>query len=87
MSTSPPSVVLVVWEDIKTSGVEAWVENKDEPYAPHLVYQVGYLLRDEPEFVRITQAWHPDLIAPTDTIPRGCIRSMTVLKTPKLRKR
>jgi hypothetical protein len=87
MVTKPPEMVLCIWEDIRTHGEGAWVETKDTAYEPHLVHQVGYLLRDEPEFVRLTQAWHPELMAPADTIPRGCIRSMTVLKTPKLRKR
>lgn len=85
MTTKPPEMVLVVWEDIRTHGDGAWVETKDSPYEPHLVHQVGYLLRDEAEFIRLTQAWHPELMAPADTIPRGCIRSITPLQPKRKR--
>lgn len=75
-----PPLVLVVWEDAKVVADGPWTENKDRPYEPHLVYQVGFLLKDTKQGVQLTQAWHPDLISPPDQIPRGMIRSVTYLQ-------
>lgn len=85
----PPPIVAVVWEDAKSIDAEVWAENKDHKYEPHLVRQVGFLLSATDEGVVLTQAWHPDSVAKRDQIPRGMIRSMTVLepaKAPRKRK-
>lgn len=83
MSTVPPTV-LVVWEDIKTlHSNETWTETKKHEYVPFLVHQVGFLLEDAPSHVLITQAWNPELTSPPDQIPRGCIKEVRLLSTPK----
>lgn len=83
MSDTPPTApVLVIWEDICTRNDEggAWVETKkDLDYKPHLVHSVGWIVKDLPEGIHLTFAWHPESMAPPDQIPRSVIRSITPL--------
>lgn len=77
---APPPMVLVVWEDAKVVDDGAtWAENKPVAYRPHVFHQVGFLVSDTAAGVILTAAWHPEMVAARDQIPRGMIRSMTVL--------
>lgn len=77
-----PPIVLVAWEDAKVvGGGGAWVHNEDFDYEPHIVWQSGFLVKDVPEGIMICDAWHKDLIGPPTQIPRGMIRSFTILKS------
>lgn len=78
-----PPVVAVVWEDARVMDSGPWAENKDHDYRAHLVHQVGFLLSATDEGIVITQAWHPELVAARDQIPKAMIRSMTVLEAAK----
>jgi cellulose synthase/poly-beta-1,6-N-acetylglucosamine synthase-like glycosyltransferase len=82
---NPPPLVMVVWEDATVLDSGPWVVNADadHAYKPHLVYQVGFLLKHTEEGVHLTQAWHPDTIAARDQIPLGMIRSITPLQPAK----
>jgi hypothetical protein len=75
-----PDVYLVIWEDAKVvSTGGAWHSNVEIPYTPYLVYQVGFLVKDVPEGVMLSEAWTTDLIGPPTQIPRGMIRGMKKL--------
>lgn len=79
-AATPPPLVLVEWEDARiVEAAGAWVPNAPAAYQPHIVWSVGFLLLDEPAGIHLTQAWHPELIAPRDQIPRGMIRGITPL--------
>ena len=84
-------MVAVVWEDIRVLDNDSpWVENKPRDYVPHLVRQVGFIVKDVPEGIHLVSAWHPELTNPPDQIPRGAIRSITPLQPapePKKRRR
>ncbi len=85
----PPPLVMVVWEDAKRVDGEAWAENKNHTYTPHLFHQVGFLLSATDDGLILTQAWHPELVAARDQIPRAMVRSITPLepaKPPRKRK-
>lgn len=82
-------MVLVVWEDALAVDDATWVENKDHHYKPHIFHQVGFILSATDEGVILTSAWHPELIAGRDQIPRAMIQSITPLepaKPPRKRK-
>lgn len=84
-----PPIVLVVWEDAKAIDDATWVENKNHTYTPHLFHQVGFLLSATDDGVILTSAWHSDMVAGRDQIPRAMVRSITVLepaKPPRKRK-
>lgn len=89
-TTEQPPLVLVVWEDAKSmDNAGAWVENKDHSYKPHLFLQVGFLLSATDDGLILTQAWHPEMVAARDQIPRAMVRSITPLepaKPPRKRK-
>jgi hypothetical protein len=76
-----PPLVLVGWEDAKviSDGSSSWMENKDYEYLPHIVWQVGFLLKDVDEGIQIVEAWNKDLIGLPTQIPRGMIRYMKKL--------
>jgi hypothetical protein len=74
-----PDLVLVEWEDARTLG-GPWVTNEAMVYRPHIVQQVGFLMSDTPEGVILTQAWHPELVAAPDQIPRGMIRKIVPIQ-------
>lgn len=87
----PPPIVAVTWEDAAVIDAGPWVPNEAKAYKPHIVLQVGFLLSCTDEGVILSQAWHPESVAARDQIPRGMIRSMTVLQPapepPKRRRR
>ena len=76
-----PPLVLVGWEDAKviSDGSSSWMENKDYEYLPHIVWQVGFLLKDVDGGIQIVEAWNKDLIGLPTQIPRGMIRYMKKL--------
>ena len=79
MSAAPP-LVLVEWEDAKVlDDGGPWAVNAPTDYRPHLVQQVGFLMLDAPEGIHLTPAWHPELIAARDQIPRAMIRRIVPL--------
>mgnify|MGYP003597047612 CR=1 FL=1 len=80
---SPPPIVLCVWEDAKALDDATWVENKDHTYKPHLFQQVGFLLSATDDGVILTHAWHPEMVAGRDQIPRAMVRSITPLEPAK----
>lgn len=75
-----PGIYLVIWEDAKvvTEG-GAWHTIHDVPYEPYLVYQVGYLIKDVPEGIMLSEAWSDGLMGNPTQIPRGMIRGMRKL--------
>lgn len=77
-----PKIVLVEWEDACNldAGV-TWAEPEiPEKYNPVIHHSVGFLLLDEPGGVVITGSFSEAAFGPRDQIPRGMIRSITVLK-------
>ncbi len=80
MSTPPP-LVLVVWEDATALDDDRWVAVKKEyTYEPAMINTVGFLLSDTKQGVIITSHWNTDHTGPVDQIPRGMIRKVTRLK-------
>lgn len=78
--TQPPPLVLIEWEDARVlDDGGPWTANTPTEYRPHLVQQVGFLVLDAPEGVHLTHAWHPDLVAPREQIPRSMIRRIEPL--------
>ena len=75
-----PSLYLVVWEDAKvvTEGA-AWHTVTDITYEPYLVHQVGFLIKDVPEGIMLSEAYADGLMGNPTQIPRGMIREMTKL--------
>jgi len=75
-----PKVVLISWEDAKViSDGGVWMTNREFDYEPHTVWQVGFLLKDDPAGIIIVEAWHKDLIGNPTQIPRGMIKSLQYL--------
>jgi hypothetical protein len=75
-----PPIALVAWEDAKLiSDGGAWMENRELHYEPHIVWQAGFILKDEEVGIIIVEAWHKDLIGNPTQIPRGMIRSIKYL--------
>lgn len=75
-----PDVYLVIWEDAKVvSEGGAWHSQGEIPYTPYLIYQIGFLIKDVPEGIMLSEAWSADLIGPPTQIPRGMIRGMRKL--------
>lgn len=75
-----PSLYLVVWEDAKvvTEGA-AWHSITDLAYEPYLVHQVGFLIKDVPAGIMLSEAYADGLMGNPTQIPRGMIREMTKL--------
>lgn len=75
-----PSLYLVVWEDAKvvTEGA-AWHSITDLTYEPYLVHQVGFLIKDVPAGIMLSEAYADGLMGNPTQIPRGMIREMTKL--------
>lgn len=71
-----PKLALVVWEDAAQVGNSVWVENEAREYKPHIFWQAGFVIKDVPEGIHITEAWSPSLVANPTQIPRGMIRSI-----------
>lgn len=80
---SRPPLVLIVWEDAAVMDSGPWASNEATTYTPRLFEQVGFLLCDEPAGVILTHAWSAETVAAREQIPRGMIRSMTVLKAQR----
>lgn len=57
-----------------------WVDSSTNEYKPYLVHQVGFLVKDVPEGIIITQAVAPGIQAVPDQIPRGMIREIKYLR-------
>jgi hypothetical protein len=72
-------IVLVIWEDARTQDGGPWVGREVE-YKPYLVHQVGFLIKDSPEGIIISQAVAPEALGVPDQIPRGMIRSLKYLR-------
>lgn len=74
-------LVQVEWLDI-TSHDGAWLDMKEaEEYAPTPMKTVGFLLKEDPEYIVVvsTIADSLDSVGSTNAIPRGCIQSVTKL--------
>ncbi len=85
----PPPLVLVIWEDATVLDTGAWADNGKHDYKPCIFHQVGFLIAHSDAGVILSSAWHPETVAARDQIPRGMIRSMSVLepaKPPRKRK-
>lgn len=84
-----PPLVLVEWED-SYNGDHNWVRASELPerVLPMVLYTSGFLVRDHPERVTLSMSWHAMPKVEDDdaglcdlfTIPRGCIRKLTVLR-------
>lgn len=74
---SSPGLYLVVWEDAKvvTEGA-AWHSIVELSYSPYLIYQVGFLVKDVPEGIMLSEAWSDGLMGNPTQIPRGMVRAM-----------
>jgi hypothetical protein len=74
-------IVLVEWDDI-TSHDGAWLDLKEaEEYSPTPMKTMGFLLKDEPDYVIVvsTASEILDVVGSTNAIPRGCIKKITKL--------
>lgn len=84
---TPPPIVLCVWEDATILDDGPWASGPVlTDYAPRLVYQVGFLVADLPEGIQLSEAVGDDLMAPRTQVPRGMVRSVTILKPSKARR-
>ena len=85
MTTKPPPLVLVEWEDATQLDAGPWASNEPVDYKPKVFQQVGFLISDTPDGVILTHAWSDDLVAARDQIPRGMIRSIQTIRLQKAR--
>jgi hypothetical protein len=75
-----PPLALVVWEDATQLADGPWMELVHiKEYTPHLFHQIGFVIKDLPEGVIMTEAWGEKLVANPTQIPRGMIRSIQYL--------
>jgi len=76
-----PKLALVVWEDAsEIHDGQVWVDaTQVSEYKPCMFWQVGFIIRDFPQGIHITEAWNPSLVANGTQIPRGMIRSIRYL--------
>lgn len=76
-----PELVVVTWEDAKEEGDAAWNDADAIPdYEPLLCYTTGWLLHQDARGVILTGTLQENCTARCDQIPRGMIRSITVLR-------
>lgn len=79
--TVPERIVLVEWIDAMT-GDAGWKTLKEvKKQAPVIVHSIGYLVKDDPDFVTVVGSFIPDF-GDSDgnvTVPRGMIKSITDL--------
>lgn len=73
-------MVLLVWEDACDLDAEPWTTSTDHAHKPHLIYQVGFLLRADEQGVTLTSAWHPEHVGMRSQIPAGMVRQMTPIQ-------
>lgn len=82
-----PKIVLVEWEDACSLDSEAWADAEPvTKYTPLTMSSVGYVLYDGPEGLILTSTFSESCFAPRDQIPRGMIRSITLLKEAESKK-
>jgi hypothetical protein len=78
-----PRIALVVWEDATQLADGAWMDTNHikimKEYSPKLFSQVGFVIKDFPEGIILTEAWNATLVANPTQIPRGMIRSIEYL--------
>lgn len=78
-----PKIALVVWEDATQLADGAWMDANHikimKEYSPKLFSQVGFVIKDFPEGIILTEAWNATLVANPTQIPRGMIRSIEYL--------
>ena len=75
-----PKIALVIWEDACQPEDHVWVSAIGErEYKPHIFWQVGFILKDFPEGIHMSEAWSPSLVACPTQIPRGMVRSIQYL--------
>lgn len=75
---SKPTLVLIVWEDIAPHD-GSWVARKTVKPCPAVMESVGWLIRDDNQYVVLAQDYDhkDDMVAGLATYPKGCVRSLT----------
>ena len=73
-------LVLVEWEDAHVRDSDTWVEDQPNTWAPFIVQTVGFVLYDGPEGVMLVESKAPGMTGQRVQLPRGMIRSVTVLR-------
>lgn len=85
--TPKAKIVLVEWEDASVLDNETWVDRATAPVATATVFsQVGHLLEDTPDHVVLTCTIGDKLMGARTRIPRGMVRSITVLEPKRARR-
>ena len=76
-----PPLVLVEWEDATAiSDGAQWLESGDREYSAQIFWQAGFLVKDVPEGIHLTEAWSPACMSNITQIPRGMIRVIKKLE-------
>ena len=75
-------MVLVEWEDAYIEGAEVWEHSPDPPTAC-IVRQVGWLVHQDAERFALVSGYCDDAAQTRFVIPRGMVRSMTLLTASK----
>lgn len=84
-----PQLVLVEWED-SYNGDHNWFRLSELPKVvePAVLYTTGFLVQDGAERLTLSMSWqampsddgHDARLCDLFTIPRGCVRRVTVLR-------
>lgn len=84
-----PPLVLVEWED-SYNGDHSWFRLSELPKAiePAVLYTTGFLVQEQEARVTLSMSWqempsddgHDARLCDLFTIPRGCIRKLTILR-------
>jgi hypothetical protein len=79
----PFKLVYVVWEDASIITDGQWTSLEDRGYEPKLVTQVGFLVKDQPECIQLTECFMEGPYGGNITqIPRGMIRDFRAISDP-----
>lgn len=74
-------LVEVRWDD--AHGDAGWQDISKKPLEPMIAISIGFLVKDEPEYILIADSYfenEPTYIGGTNQVPRGMVKSITVLR-------
>lgn len=80
-------IVWVIWDDAESDS--SWSEEPTAPLGPTHATTMGFLVRDEKDYILVADSYFKDskIISGTTKIPRGMIVEMTELTINKKKKK
>ena len=80
-------VVWIIWDDAESDS--SWSEEPTTPLGPTHATTMGFLVRDEKDYVLVADSYFPNskIISNTTKIPRGMIVEMIELTINKKKKK